>query len=384
MAKCKISTLLSHIGNDPKRFEGVVNFPPHRASTIVFDSYKEFENYEKAPFTYGREGTPSSVAFEKAIAELEGAFGTVSSCSGLSAIIIALLSFSKSGDHILMMDNIYGYNRKFCENILSKYGVEIEFYSPMIGAKIKELFRENTSILFMEAPGSLTFDICDIGALVKAAKSSKIITIMDNSWSTSFLFKPLEHGIDVSMMSCTKYISGHSDAMLGTVSGTKKTYPILKNTALHLGYCPGSEELYLGLRGLRTLNIRMKEHEKQALEMALWLKKQKLVKTVLHPALISCRGHKNWKKYIKRSSGTFGIILNETSNKKIGKMVDSFKVFKLGASWGGYESLCFPVQPFRSKDNINPKDGFYMRLHIGFEDIEDLKDDLKRGFKYLG
>jgi cystathionine beta-lyase len=380
----KPGTLITHAGSNPKEFHGVVNTPVHRASTIVFSTYAEFENMSKAPFSYGRAGTPTSAAFEQAVAELEGAAGSVSACSGLSAITIALMAFSKAGAHVLIADNVYGPSRKFCREILTRYGVEVEFYPPLIGAGIEKLFKKNTTALFLEAPGSLTFEICDIGALVKAAKAKKITTIMDNSWATPLLFKPLDNGIDVSVMSATKYISGHSDVMLGVVSGTAEAYPLLKKTALKLGICAGSEELYLGLRGLRTLEVRLKEHQARALEMALWLEKQPAVKRVLHPALPSCPGHENWKKYFTGSSGTFGIILKESDREKIAKMLDGFVLFHMGASWGGYESLCFPVQPHadRTADPCK-EDGFFLRLHIGFEDIDDLKAELAEGFKRL-
>ena len=384
MTTKKLGTLLTHAGSDPKEFHGIVNTPVHRASTIVFNTYAEFENLSKAPFSYGRAGTPTSAAFEQAVAELEGAAGSVSVCSGLSAITVALMTFAKTGDHVLIADNVYAPSRKFCREILAKYGVEVEFYPPLIGAGIEKLFKKNTTALFLEAPGSLTFEVCDIGALVKAAKSKKVTTIMDNSWATPLLFKPLDNDIDVSVMSATKYISGHSDVMLGVVSGTADTYPLLKKTALKLGLCAGSEELYLGLRGLRTLEVRLKEHQTRALEMARWLEQQPAVKRVLHPALPSCPGHEHWKKYFTGSSGTFGIILKENDRNKIAKMLDGFHFFHMGASWGGYESLCFPAQP-KDDRTAEPwtEDGFSLRLHIGFEDIDDLKAELSEGFKRL-
>ena len=383
MTKDKTGTLLTHISSNPKKYDGAVNIPVHRASTIVYNSFEEFENRPKPPFVYGRAGTPTSAAFEQAITALEGAAGSVSTCSGLSAIVTALTSVAGSGDHVLIPDNAYGPNRKFCKKMLGHCGVDVEFYPPLI-ADISKLFRKNTKALFIEAPGSLTFEVCDIGAFVKAAKAAKIKTIMDNSWGSPLLFKPLDHGIDISVMSCTKYVSGHSDAMLGVVSGTAETYPALKAAALHFGLCGGSEELYIGLRGLRTLHIRLKEHESRALEIAHWLEKQPAVKRVLHPALPSCPGHENWKKYFKGSCGTFSIILKETDKKKFARMLDGFKLFHMGASWGGYESLCFPEQPGPVR-TASPwtEEGLLMRLHIGFEDMDDLKTDLSEGLKRL-
>lgn len=384
MSKKKTATILTHASNTPEKYQGVVNTPVHRASTIVFNSYEAFENMSKAPFTYGRAGTPTSAAFEGVIAELEGAAGSVSACSGLSAITIALLSFVKAGDHILITDNVYGPTRKFCSDMLTKYGVEVEFYPPMIGAGIAKMFKKNTKVLFIEAPGSLTFEVCDIGAFVKAAKAKNVITVMDNSWATPLLFKPLDNGIDVSVMSATKYISGHSDAMLGVVSGNADVWPLLKKTAIQLGICAGSEELYLGLRGLRTLEVRMKEHQSRALDMAKWLQKNSAIKRVMHPALPSAVGHDHWKKYFKGSCGTFGMILKSSDKKKIAKMLNGFHLFRMGASWGGYESLCFPMQP-KPDRSAEPwtEEGFALRLHIGFEDMDDLKTELESGLKKL-
>ncbi len=379
----KTGTLLTHISTNPKKYDGTVNIPVHRASTIVFNSFEEFERKPKPPFIYGRAGTPTSAAFEQAIAALEGAEGSVSTCSGLSAIVTAITAFAGSGDHVLIPDNAYGPNRKFCEKMLSHCGVEVEFYTPLT-PDISKQFRKNTKVLFIEAPGSLTFEVCDIDAFVSAAKAANITTIMDNSWSSAFFLKPLEHGIDVSVMSCTKYISGHSDAMLGVVSGTEDAYHKVKATALALGLCAGSEELYIGLRGLRTLHIRLKEHQERGLEMAHWLEKRPEVKRVLHPALSSCPGHENWKKYFKGSCATFSVVLHESDKKKFARMLDGLELFHIGASWGGYESLCFPEQPGASRTALPwNEDGLLLRLHIGFEDVEDLKNDLSEGFKRL-
>lgn len=381
--KTGTGTLLTHVSTAPEKYDGAVNVPVHRASTIVFKTYEEFESGPKPPYVYGRAGTPTSAAFEGAVAALEGAYGSVSTPSGLSAIVTALTAFAHAGDHVLISDNVYGPTRKFCDKMLSQFGVEAEFYSPLT-ADITKHFRKNTKVLFLEAPGSLTFEFCDIGALAAAAKAAGITTIMDNSWGTPLSFQPLLNGIDVSVMSATKYISGHSDAMLGVVSGTEKSYPALKNAALQLGICAGTEELYIGLRGLRTLHVRLKEHETRALEIARWLEKQPAVKRVLHPALPSCPGHENWKKYFKGSSGTFGIVLHETDKKKFARLLDGFEIFHIGASWGGYESLCFPEQPgaVRTASKWEEK-GLSLRLHIGFEDLEDIKTELAEGFKRL-
>lgn len=380
----KQQTLFAHAGSKPEEYHGAVNVPPHRMSTIVFNSFAEFEDMQNARYTYGRAGTPSSAAFEEAIAQTEGAYGSVSTCSGLAAIVTALAAFAEAGDHILMTDNCYGPSRKSCDDVLSRFGVEVEYYPPMIGADIAKLFRPNTKMVFMEAPGSLTFEMQDIGAIVAAAKNAGIKTAIDNSWATPLFFKPLEFGIDVSVMTATKYIGGHSDILLGVVSGTAESFPAIKKAALRLGYCAGSEELYLGLRGLRTLNVRMMQHQKNGLYIAEWLAKHPAVKRVLHPALPSCPGHENWKKYYKGSSGTFSIILKETRHEKIAAMLDGMEVFKLGFSWGGFESLLFPEQPHpcRSAEKWT-EEGFSLRIHIGLEDVEDLKADMDAGLQRL-
>jgi len=380
----KMQTVLGHAGSHPDKYHGAVNVPVHRMSTIVFETYAEFEKVPNVPYSYGRAGTPTSAAFEEGIAAIEGAYNSVSTCSGLSAIITALMAFAEAGDHILMTDNCYGPSRKSCEEILRRFGVEIEYYPPMIGAGIEKLFRKNTKLVFMEAPGSLTFEVQDVGAITAAAKKAGIKTAIDNSWATPLFFRPLEFGIDISVMSGTKYVSGHSDVMLGVVSTNEAAWKSVKRAALMLGYCGGSEELYLGLRGLRTLAVRMAQHQKNALEIANWLSSHPAVKRVLHPALPSCPGHENWKKYYKGSSGTFGVILKQKDPKKIAAMLDNMEIFSMGFSWGGYESLLFPEQPhpIRTAEKW-AEDGFSLRIHVGLEDIEDLKADLDAGLKRL-
>lgn len=380
----KIATILTHAGSHPADHHGAVSVPVHRMSTIVFQSYAEFEKVPQTPYHYGRAGTPTSAAFEEAVAALEGAHASVATCSGLSAIVATLMAFAGAGDHVLMTDNCYGPSRKSCEEILRRFGVDIEYYPPLIGADIAKLFRARTKLVFMESPGSLTYEVQDIGAIVAAAKKAGIKTAIDNSWATPLNCRPLDHGVDVSVMSATKYISGHSDAMLGVVSATAEAYPAVKRAALMLGLCGGSEELYLAARGLRTLHLRMEHHRKAGLDIARWLQQQPQVKRVLHPALDGAAGHDNWKKYYSGASGTFGIVLHETDREKIAAMLDGMKLFKLGFSWGGFESLMFPEQPkpIRTAEPWT-ETGFNLRLHIGLEDIEDLRADLAAGLARL-
>lgn len=381
----KQNTILTHAGSKPAEYHGAVNVPPHRMSTIVFNTYEEFEKVPNVPFSYGRAGTPTSAAFEEAIAQIEGAYRSVATCSGLSAILVALVAFCKNGDHILMTDNCYGPARKTCEEILRKFGVEIEYFPPMIGEGVAKLFRPNTKLVFVEAPGSLTFEVQDIGAINAVAQKAGIKTAIDNSWGTPLFFRPMDLGIDISVMAATKYIAGHSDVMLGVVSTNESSWPAVKRAALMLGLCGGSEELYLGTRGLRTLHVRLPHHEKSALEIAGWLQQQPQVKRLLHPAFPSCPGHENWKKYYTGSTGTFGIILHETRREKIAKMLDGMQIFRMGFSWGGFESLLFPEQPkpIRTAQKWE-ETGFSLRLHIGLEEAEDLKADLDAGLKRLG
>lgn len=381
----KLNTILTHAGSKPNEYHGAVNVPPHRMSTIVFRTFAEYEKVPNVPFSYGRAGTPSSAAFEEGIALIEGAYKSVATCSGLSAILVALIAFAKAGDHILITDNCYGPARKTCEEILRKFGVDVEYFPAMLSDGIEKLFRPNTKLVFMEAPGSLTFEVQDIGAITAAAKKAGIKTAIDNSWATPLFLKPMDLGIDVSVMAATKYIAGHSDVMLGVVSANEESWPFIKRAALMLGLCGGSEELYLATRGLRTLHVRLPHLERGGLEIAKWLQEQPQVKRVLHPALPSCPGHENWKKYFTGSTSTFGIILHETRKERIAAMLDDMLIFRLGFSWGGFESLMFPEQPkpIRTAEKWT-ETGFSLRLHIGLEDVSDLKADLEAGLKRLG
>ncbi len=380
----KPNTILTHAGSKPSEYHGAVNVPVHRMSTIVFNSYEEFEKVPNVPYSYGRAGTPTSAAFEEAIASIEGAYKSVSTCSGLSAILSVLCAYTQSGDHILLPDNCYGPARKSAEAILRKYGVEVEYYPPMIGAGIVKHFKKNTRLVYMETPGSLTCEVQDIGAIVAAAKKAGIKTAIDNSWATPLFLRPLDLGVDASIMSATKYVAGHSDAMLGVVSCTEESYPAIRKSAQMIGYCGGSEELYLGTRGLRTLHVRLAQHQATGLKVGEYLSKHSAVKRLLHPAFASCPGHENWKKYYKGSSGTFAVILHETKHEKIAAMLDGMKLFRLGFSWGGFESLLFPEQPhpIRTAEKWT-EPGFSLRIHAGLEDPDDIIEDLENGLKKL-
>ena len=381
-----IATHLAHYGSAPHSYNGLVNPPVHRASTIIIEDYEGFQNCFSAPYRYGREGTPSTKAFERAIADLDQAYGAIATSSGLSAITSVLLAFTKIGAHILLPDNFYGFSRQYADETLGRYGINVTYYKPMISEQeLEGLITPETSLIYIEAPGSLTYEVSDIGMIVDVAKRHNIPTACDNSWGTPINFSPMSYGIDVSIMSATKYINGHSDIMLGVIScKDQDTYETVLHAVRQSGNCPGSEEIYLGLRGLRTLSTRMEQHKKTGLMLAEWLSTHPTVKTVLHPAFPSCPGHQNWQKYFKGTSGVFAIVLHETSPEKIGACLDALHIFKMGFSWGGFESLIFPEQ--LSDQRLSRPwdgDGFLMRIHAGLEDPQDLKSDLEAGLAVL-
>jgi cysteine-S-conjugate beta-lyase len=382
MTDTKASTLLAHAGADPAAYHGAVNVQPSRMSTVVFTNYADYlANAQYGVRGYGRVGTPATIAFEQAVAALEGAHGAVATCSGLSAVVTALLAFTQAGDHVLMPDNGYGPGRTACEKMFRRYGVDVSYYPPL--EDIAPLITEKTKLVFVEAPGSMTFEVPDIGALIAAAKARGCRVVCDNSWSSGLHLKPLALGADVSLVSATKYIAGHSDAMLGVLSCTEQVYAAVRAAAVTAGVCPGSEEVYLGLRGLRTLPVRMAQHGATGLALARWLATHPAVKRVLHPALESCPGHANWKKYFTGASGTFSIILHETRREKFHALLDSMQLFSLGFSWGGFESLLLPDQPTRTAQPWT-EEGLLLRIHAGLEDVEDLKADLAAGFARMG
>jgi len=376
----KIETTLVTAGTCPEENFGAVNVPPYRCSTFAFKTVEEFKT---GTFRYGRTKTPTTRAFETAIAELDGAEGSISTCSGYSAITLALLSVIRAGDHVLITDSSYLHTKSFCESVLKRINVEIEYFNPLIGHDIAKHIKKNTSAIFMEAPTSTTFITPDIGAIVEIAKAHKIKTIIDNTWATPLLLKPIQLGVDISLMSATKYICGHSDAMLGVVSANKETYQTVVTTATELGLCAGSEELYLGTRGLHTLSVRMERHEQNALKLAKFLQTRKEVQAVMHPALETCPGHDNWKKYIGRSNGTFGFVLKTKDEKEIEKFADALKLFYVGVSWGGYESLIISRDPDISAEGTPREDGTYIRFHVGLENIDDLIADVSQALDKL-
>jgi cystathionine beta-lyase len=378
------ATAVVHSGRNPAAQHGFVNPPAYRGSTVLFPTLEALEAYERQPFRYGRHGTPTTAALEDALCELEGGARTLLTASGYQAVTTAILAFVKAGDHVLMVDSVYQPTRKFCDTILARLGVATTYYDPLVGAGIADLIQPNTRVVFLESPGSLTFEVQDVGAIAKAAQARDVTVLMDNTWASPLYFRPLAHGVDVSITACTKYIVGHADAMLGAITANARTAKLVEDARATLGGCPGSEETYLGLRGLRTLAVRLERHQRSALEVARWLATRPEVERILHPALPTDPGHALWKAQFTGASGLFSVILKPAPQKALAAMLDGLELFGMGYSWGGYESLIVPFNPTRYR-TATPwtADGPALRLHIGLDDVGDLIADLEAGFARL-
>lgn len=373
-----INTLLAHSGNQPRDFYGFVNPPVVHASTVLFPDAATMRARSQK-YSYGTRGTPTSDALCHAIDALEGSVGTVAVPSGLAAVTLPLLAFLSAGDHALFVDTIYHPTRRFADTMLSRLGVEVEYYEPEIGAGIERLIKPNTRVIFTESPGSNTFEMQDIPAITAVAKAAGAISMMDNTWATPLFFKPLDHGIDISIHAATKYPAGHSDVLLGTVSANEACWKQLWDTFLTMGMPSGPDDAYQVLRGLRTMGVRLQHHQASALAIARELESRKGVAKVLHPALESHPGHDIWKRDFCGSSGIFSIVLDGGGDDRGDAFLDALEIFGLGYSWGGYESLA--VQAMLSDRAVTPRDlgGPVIRLQIGLEDVEDLLDDIDRG-----
>lgn len=381
-------TLLGHAGNRPRDNHGIVNPPVYHASTILFPSMEKMEQAQKdraSGVVYGRYGTPTTFALEEAVAALEGAPRALALPSGLAAIVATLTSLLKAGDHLLMVDNVYGPARTFCDKTLARFGVATTYYDPLVGAGIAELIQPNTRLVYLESPGSLTFEVQDVPAMVGAARARGVLTVMDNTWATPLFFRAIGHGCDVVIHAATKYVVGHSDAMLGmVVAADPEIYRTIKLASHGLGYCAAPDDCYLALRGLRTLSVRMQEHYRKGLELACWLQKRPEVLRVMHPALPGDPGHALWKRDFRGASGLFGLVLKPCLPSSLAAMLDGMELFGMGFSWGGYESLLVPVKPetMRTATRWEPG-GPTLRLHAGLEAAEDLIADLEDGFARL-
>jgi cystathionine beta-lyase len=377
----KRDTKLGHAGSDPTNEFGVINPPVYHASTVAFPTMAAQAKARATPnaFTYGRHGSPTSFAFEDAVAALEGGARTIAVGSGLAAIAGAMLAFVRSGDHVLVCDSAYRPTRNLCENFLKRFGVATTYYDPLASAKdIAALIQPTTKLIYTESPGSHTFEVQDIAAIVEAAHKRGVKVMIDNTWSAGVFFKPFEHGVDVSVHAATKYFVGHSDAMLGTITGTKEVQDALYDSVSVLGYNVAPDDAYLGIRGMRTLAVRIKRHEENALQVADWLAGRPEVETVLHPAFASCPGHTFWKRDFTGSSGLFSVVFKKASEAAIAALVDRLELFALGGSWGGFESLILPTQVVRSAVPF-VGDGRCVRFHVGLENPDDLIDDLGDG-----
>jgi cystathionine beta-lyase len=394
----KPETLAITSSKNYKKNQGTVNTPIHKTSTVLFETWEQYmeaehgkDVYESgngqiADYSYGIGGTPTRFDLQKTLAELEGADYALVTPSGLSSITTVLLSLVNSGDNILVSDSVYGPTRRFCNKELKRLGVETTYYDPLIGSDIKELIKENTKLIFTESPGSLTFEIQDIPAISKVAKEKDIPVVIDNSWGTSLYFKPFEHGVDISIQAGTKYIGGHSDLILGTITCNNKYIKKVFNTYKNLGVSVSPEDCYMALRGIRTMPVRIKKHEESALNIAKWLEGHSKVKSVLHPALPSFEGYELWKRDFKGSTGLFTIILDKKySYESICKMINGMKYFGIGASWGGYESLIINFDPktIRTAKKWDIEETC-IRLYIGLEAEDDLQEDIESGLKRLG
>ena len=361
----------------------LVNPPVHRGSTVLFPSLAALKNRGRdSRLTYGRNGTPTTFALEDAFAELEGADGCVVAASGKAAIAVALTALVEAGDHVLVTDNIYAPSRQYCDRVLARFGVETTYFPPMIGADITHLMRPNTKLVFVESPGSQTFEVQDVPAIAAAARRHGAWTLMDNTWATPLFFRPFDHGVDVSIHAGTKYVVGHSDAMMGLVTYKGDVGEALNAGVQDLGCPAGPDDCWLALRGLRTMGVRLKQHQEAALEVARWLDGRAEVSRVLHPALPACPGHATFERDFRGSSGLFGFVMRPCADHALAAMLDPMELFGMGYSWGGYESLLIPTWPHRTAEAWSHT-GQPMRIHVGLEDPADLIRELEAGFARL-
>ena len=378
-------TRLVTAGRDTEAQKGFVNPPVVHGSTVLYPTADDLHAH-RGEYQYGRHGTPTTRALQDVLMALEGpqCAGVGLAPSGLAAISTALLSVLKAGDHVLVCDNVYRPSRNFCNGMLARYGVETTYFDPLIGAGIDALFKPNTCAVLVEAPGSQSFEMADIPAIAAVAHARGALVIDDNTWATPLYHRSLEQGVDISIQAATKYIGGHSDIMFGTVSANAKAWPLLAEGIRLLGVCAGPDDVYLALRGVRTLSVRLAQHYRSGLEMARWLQARPEVARVLHPAIESDPGHAIWRRDFTGASGLFSIVLKPTPQKAVDALLDTVKLFGMGYSWGGFESLVIPFDcsDYRTVTKWAPG-GPALRLHIGLESIDDLKADLDRGFAAL-
>ena len=384
----KPETKVVQAGRRPEWTAGIVNPPVWRASTILYDSVADLRAAAGCDthhrLFYGRRGTPTQWSLADALTELEpGAEGTFLYPSGVAAIAAALLSILSPGDELLLTDSAYDPTRAFALGFLKRFGVTTRFYDPLIGGGIADLIGEQTRAIFMESPGSLTFEVQDVPAICAAARARSVATLLDNTWATPLLFPAIGHGVDLAILACTKYVVGHSDAMLGSVTAAPGRFAALRDVSFQLGQHVAPDDAWLGSRGLRTMALRLRQHDESALRIARWLTEQPQVGTVLHPALPNCPGHDVWARDFAGASGLFAFTLADADDEARVRLIDGLEHFGIGYSWGGYESLALPIDPHRHRSVTRPPAGAMIRLQIGLEDADDLIADLTQGFARL-
>ena len=371
-------TLLAHMGRDPDAFGGLVNTPVCRGSTIVASSLEQWESRKtpgNAMASYGRFGTATTRDFEQAIAQLEGGHRSIVFPSGLAACTHALLALARPGDHVLVTDNVYGPVRQFATRVMARLGLQVEFFDPLIGSGISALLRPNTRAVYLESPGSITFEMQDVAAIAEQAHRQGAFVVMDNTWATPLLFRPFEHGVDISIQAATKYIVGHSDALLGVATANARTWELLREGTHDFGQTAGPDDIYLALRGLRSLAVRLRRHEHNGLALAEALRAHPAVRRVLHPGLPGDAGHALWKRDFQGASGLFGVVLEPMGRAQLSVFYSSLQLFGIGLSWGGYESLALPVEPPVRTVRPYACEGPLVRVHAGLEDPADLISD---------
>lgn len=381
------ATALVHARSPSARAAGLLNPPVHRASTIVYDRLEDYVDRHQHLYDgviYGLYGTETTHALADAIAALERGSKTVLTSSGTAAISLSLSAFLKAGDHLLVIDTVYRSTRRFCDDVLARYGIEVSYFPPKTGADIAELMRPNTRMVFLESPGSMTFELVDVRAITNVTRARGIVTALDNTWATPLLFRPIEHGVDISIASATKYLSGHSDVMLGAMTAVnEEIFRKLKDTAARWGSSASPDDCYLVHRGLRTLDVRLERHGRTAMKLAAWFEEQPEVRRVLYPALAHDPGHALWKRDFAGASGLFGVLLDPITKEQQSALFNNLRLFKLGSSWGGFESLMVPAWPAPARNCAAIEDGTLIRVHAGLEDAADLLHDLEDAFARL-
>jgi len=381
------ATQVGHLGRAPQKFLGAVNTPVFRATTMLFPTVADLEAAVRGEYEgigYGLHGLPTVTDLQDAIAQLEGGHAALAVPSGLTATTLPLLALANPGDHMLVTDSVYGPTRRFCDLHMKRLGVAVSYYDPLLGADIARLFRPNTRIVFAESPGSLTFDVQDVPAIAKVAHARDALVIMDNSWATPLNFRAFDHGVDVSVHAATKYIAGHSDTLLGLIVGSAATYPKLHRLWTDMGVTASSDDCFMGLRGLRTLATRLARQQASGIKIAQWLRTRPEVREVIHPALPGSRGHELWKRDFAGATSLFGVVLNPVAKERIDALLDGMRLFGMGWSWGGFESLVIPIYPERTRTASRWEAGGPMlRLYAGLEDPDDLIADLAEGFARL-